>query len=106
MTGLSVSLTNVSAVARGIAEAVSIGVAANAQAATPISNKRFISQSPWRRVIAATKQCSGNRSVPLSNQTIAIPRSDCTAIMARKNETNAYLTNEMIARESVSARLT
>jgi hypothetical protein len=30
-------------VARGIAEADSIGIAANAQAATPISNKRFIS---------------------------------------------------------------
>jgi hypothetical protein len=43
MTGLSVSLTSVSAVARGIAEAASSGIAANAQAATPISNKRFIS---------------------------------------------------------------
>jgi hypothetical protein len=43
MTGLSLSLTSVSAVARGIAEAVSIGIAANAQAATPISNRRFIS---------------------------------------------------------------
>jgi len=32
-----------SAVARGIAEADSTGIAANAQAATPISNKRFIS---------------------------------------------------------------
>jgi hypothetical protein len=42
MTELSVSLTSVSAVARGIAEADSIGIAANAQAATPISNKRFI----------------------------------------------------------------
>jgi hypothetical protein len=42
MTGLSVSLTSVSAVARGIAEADSVGIAANAQAATPISNKRFI----------------------------------------------------------------
>jgi hypothetical protein len=36
-----------SAVARGIAEADSIGIAANAQATTPITNKRFISQSPW-----------------------------------------------------------
>jgi hypothetical protein len=42
MTGLSVSLTSVSAVARGIAEADSVGNAANAQAATPISNKRFM----------------------------------------------------------------
>ncbi|HEY5126113.1 MAG TPA: hypothetical protein VIJ35_02250 [Bradyrhizobium sp.] len=32
----------VSAVTRGIAEADSIGMAANAQAATPISSKRFI----------------------------------------------------------------
>jgi hypothetical protein len=39
---LSLSLTSTSAVARGIAEAVSIGIAANAQAATPISNRRFI----------------------------------------------------------------
>jgi hypothetical protein len=54
----------VSAVARGIAEADSIGIAANAQAATPISNERFISNSP-RRVIAATSQCSAGRSVPL-----------------------------------------
>jgi hypothetical protein len=43
MTGLSVSLTSMSAVARGIAEADSVDIAANAQAATPISNKRFIS---------------------------------------------------------------
>jgi hypothetical protein len=42
MTGLSASLTSVSAVARGIAEADSIGIAANAQAATPIRNRRFI----------------------------------------------------------------
>jgi hypothetical protein len=47
MIGLSVSLTNMSAVARGIAEAVSTGIAANAQAATPISSNRFISKSPW-----------------------------------------------------------
>jgi hypothetical protein len=33
---------SVSAVARGIAEADSVGIAANAQAATPISNSRFI----------------------------------------------------------------
>jgi hypothetical protein len=33
----------VSAVARGIAEAESVGIAANAQAAMPISSKRFIS---------------------------------------------------------------
>jgi hypothetical protein len=32
----------VSALARGIAEADSVGIAANAQAATPISNNRFI----------------------------------------------------------------
>jgi hypothetical protein len=55
MTGLSAPLTSVSAVARGIAEAVRIGIAANAQAATPISNKRFISYSPWGRVIAARR---------------------------------------------------
>jgi hypothetical protein len=45
-------------VARGIAEADSVDIAANAQAATPISNRRFISLSPWRRVIAAMMQCS------------------------------------------------
>jgi hypothetical protein len=61
----------VSAVARGIAEADNIGITANAQAATPISNKRFISSSPWDRVIAATSQCSADRSVPLPNQAIA-----------------------------------
>jgi hypothetical protein len=33
----------VSAVARGIAEADSVGIAANAQAATLIKNRRFIS---------------------------------------------------------------
>jgi hypothetical protein len=43
MTGLSVSPTNVLAGARGIAEADSAGIAAKAMAATPISNKRFIS---------------------------------------------------------------
>jgi hypothetical protein len=42
MTVLPVSLTSVSAVARGIAETDSVGIAANAQAATPIRNKRFI----------------------------------------------------------------
>jgi hypothetical protein len=42
MTGLSVSLTSMSAVARGIAEADRVGMAANAQAATPIRNRRFI----------------------------------------------------------------
>jgi hypothetical protein len=42
MTGLSVSPTSVSAVARGIAEADSVDIAANAQTAAPISNKRFI----------------------------------------------------------------
>ncbi|HTB00855.1 MAG TPA: hypothetical protein VK804_10295 [Bradyrhizobium sp.] len=46
MTVLSVSLTSWSAEARGIAEADSIGNAANAHTATPISNKRFISESP------------------------------------------------------------
>jgi hypothetical protein len=59
MTALSVSPTSVSAVARGIAEAVSIGIAANAQAATPISNRRFISYSPWSRAIAATGNATG-----------------------------------------------
>jgi len=43
MTELSASPTSVPAVARGIAEADSVGSAANAQAATPISNKRFVS---------------------------------------------------------------
>jgi hypothetical protein len=42
MTELSVPPTSVSAVARGIAKADSVDIAANAQAATPISNKRFI----------------------------------------------------------------
>ena len=35
-------MISVSAVARGIAEADSVGINANAQAATPISNNRFI----------------------------------------------------------------
>jgi len=35
-------VTSVSAVARGIAEADSVGIAANAKAAAPISNSRFI----------------------------------------------------------------
>jgi hypothetical protein len=35
----------VSAATRGIAEADSVGMAANAQAATPISSKRFILES-------------------------------------------------------------
>jgi hypothetical protein len=39
-------MINASAVARGIAEADSVGIAANAQAATPISNNRFIWKSP------------------------------------------------------------
>jgi hypothetical protein len=39
---LSDRAINVSAVARGIAEADSVGIAANAHAAKPISNKRFI----------------------------------------------------------------
>jgi hypothetical protein len=42
MTEPSVSLTSVSAGACGIAETDSVGNAANANAATPISNKRFI----------------------------------------------------------------
>jgi hypothetical protein len=50
-----------SAVARGIAEADSVGIAANAQAATPISNNRFILEILLgSRVIAAKRQCSGN----------------------------------------------
>jgi len=40
--GLSELAISVSAATRGIAEADSVGIAANAQAATPISNSRFI----------------------------------------------------------------
>jgi hypothetical protein len=51
----------VSAVARGIAEADNVDIAANAQAATPISNKRFIWQfSLEGRFSAARRECSGN----------------------------------------------
>jgi len=40
-----------SAPARGIAEADSVDIAANAQAATPISNNRFMWEFPvlWRK---------------------------------------------------------
>ena len=41
-----------SVVARGIAEADSVGIAANAQAARPISNKRFILEVSLDRAIA------------------------------------------------------
>jgi hypothetical protein len=61
-----------SAVARGIAEADSVGTAANTQAATLISNRRFISQSPWSRTIAARSKCSGKPKVPVSAQATAI----------------------------------
>ena len=44
-----------SVVARGIAEADSVGIAANAQAATPISNKRFILEVSLDRAIAGTE---------------------------------------------------
>jgi hypothetical protein len=65
MTGLSVSLTSVSAVARGIAEADSVGNAANAQAATPISNKRFMRElSLDGRFSAARRECRTDRRVP------------------------------------------
>jgi hypothetical protein len=42
MIGLSELAISVSAAARGIAEADSVGIAANAQAATPTNNNRFI----------------------------------------------------------------
>jgi hypothetical protein len=42
MIGLSEPPISVSAATRGIAEADSVGIAANAQAATPINNNRFI----------------------------------------------------------------
>jgi hypothetical protein len=42
MTELSEPAIKVSAATRGIAEADNAGIAANAQAATPINNKRFI----------------------------------------------------------------
>jgi hypothetical protein len=42
MTALSVAATSVSGVARGIADAESVGATANAQAAKPISSKRFM----------------------------------------------------------------
>jgi hypothetical protein len=41
MTALSVPATRVSSVARGIADAESVGTTANAQAAKPISSKTF-----------------------------------------------------------------
>jgi hypothetical protein len=42
MTALSVPATSESGVARGIADAESVGTTANAQAAKPISSKRFM----------------------------------------------------------------
>jgi hypothetical protein len=49
MTGLSELVISVSAVARGIAEANSVGIAANAQAATPISNRFSLGAALSRR---------------------------------------------------------
>jgi hypothetical protein len=46
MTGLSELVISVCAVVCGIAEADSVGMAANAQAATPINNSRFILEIP------------------------------------------------------------
>jgi len=42
MNGLSEPAISVSAATRGIAKADSTGIAANAQAAAPINNSRFI----------------------------------------------------------------
>jgi hypothetical protein len=47
---------SVSALARGIAEADSVGIAANAQAATPISNNRFI----WEFLLGAALSRRGD----------------------------------------------
>jgi hypothetical protein len=47
---------SVSALARGIAEADSVGIAANAQAATPISNNRFI----WKFLLGAALSRRGD----------------------------------------------
>jgi hypothetical protein len=65
MTAPSLSLTSVSAATRGIAEADSVGIAANAQAATPISNKRFMWEfSLEGRVSAARRECPKPPRVP------------------------------------------
>jgi len=45
-----------SALARGIAEADSVGIAANAQAATPISNNRFM----WEFLLGAALSRRGD----------------------------------------------
>jgi hypothetical protein len=75
MTGLSVSLTSVSAVARGIAEADSVGIAANAQAATPISNKRFMRElSLDGRFSAAGRECRRDRRVPRNPHRLNVSR--------------------------------
>jgi hypothetical protein len=49
-----------------MAEADSVGTAANAQAATPISNNRFMWNSPPDRAIATRIEWSRNPGVPVA----------------------------------------
>jgi hypothetical protein len=57
MTGLSERTIRVSAAARGIAEADSVGIAANEQAATPINNRRFLGFSGSRVIATCRCEC-------------------------------------------------
>jgi hypothetical protein len=56
MTGLSEPAISASTATRGIAEADRVGIAANAQAATPINNSLFIWRFSRSRVIATTRE--------------------------------------------------
>jgi hypothetical protein len=84
-----------SAVARGIAEADSVGNAANAQVATPISNKRFIftvSLEPHHR---------GQRgNVPGTNEFHFLSRGMPTSIQALSIPTNGYMAHDSQKRNS------
>src|SRR5438132_8975105 len=67
-TGLSELVISTFVGARGIAEADSVGTAANTQAATPISNSRFMWNSPQGRVIATRNECSRDPGVPVARR--------------------------------------
>jgi hypothetical protein len=65
MTGLSESAISVCAATSGIAEADRVGIAANAQAATPINNSLFILgilREP--RIATAGSECINGSRVP------------------------------------------
>jgi hypothetical protein len=101
-----------SAVARGIAEADSVGNAANAQAATPISNKRFIftvSLEPHYRGqrgnVPGTNEFHFFKWMPTSLQALSIPANGYMAHDSQKR--NSHLSKGIQdLHGSASARLT